>query len=184
VDSNGGMADPPHWLKQSQEKLATLQRRLSHMQPGSRNYQEQQQKIRLLHEHIANQRKDFIHKQSRRIANDWDAVCVRNDDLVEASRDLTLANAMEGGFGAFRTCLAYKLERQGKRLFVVPQFTPTAKTCSVCGSIRPEKISYSEHHWTCPVCGARHDRAVNAAKNIKTQGLAQYYGTQGSGLTA
>jgi putative transposase len=88
------------------------------------------------------------------------------------------------GFGAFRTCLAYKLKRQGKHLFVVDQFTPTAKTCSVCGAIRREKLPYSEHHWTCPVCGTRHDRAVNAAKNIKTQGLAQYYGTQGSGLTA
>ena len=63
----------------SQEKLAKLQRRLNRMQPGSNNYNEAVQKYRELHEHIANQRRDFIHKESSRIANGWDAVCMRDD---------------------------------------------------------------------------------------------------------
>ena len=70
---NGKFADPPQWLKQSQEKLAKIQRRLCRMQPGSKTYQETVQKYRALHEHIANQRRDFIHKESRRIANKSEA---------------------------------------------------------------------------------------------------------------
>jgi len=74
VADNGGMADPPLWLKVSQEKLA-LQQRLSRMQPGSQNYQEAVQKYRLLHEHIANQRRDFAHKESRRIPSARTSPC-------------------------------------------------------------------------------------------------------------
>ena len=171
---NGAFANPPQWLKQSQEKLVNIQQRLSRMQPGSKNYQEMVQKYRLLHEHIANQRRDFIHKESRRIANAWDAVCVRNDDLAELSQKSNFGNGMREGFGAFRECLRYKLERQGKALIEVDRYTPTSRTCSVCGLVLDDAVSYKKHRWTCPKCGAVHDREVNAAKNIKAEGLAWY----------
>ena len=174
---DGSMADPPRWMRQSREKLARIQRRLNNMQPGSRNYQEAVQKYRLLHEHIANQRKDFIHKESRRIANAWDAVCVRDDDLVEISRNLIHGNAMDAGYGMFRECLRYKLERQGKSLIVVDRCVPTARTCSACGLIR-EPVRPRETLWRCPGCGTVHRREVNAAKNIKAQGLARYFDSQ------
>ena len=172
VADDGSMADPPHWLKQSQEKLANIQRRLSRMQPDSKNYQEMLQKYRLLHEHIANQRRDFIHKESRRIANDWDAVCVRADALTELAKAMNLGNVMDSGFGMFRECLRYKLERQGKQLIAVDRYYPTTRTCSACGLVG-DAVPYKRNFWTCPKCGAVHQREVNAAKNIKAQGLAQ-----------
>ena len=175
---NGELADPPRWLKQSQEKLADIQRRLSRMEPGSKNYQEMVQKYRLLHERIANQRRDFIHKESRRIANAWDAVCVRGDDLAELSQKSGRGSAMKEGYGAFRECLRYKLERQGKALIVVDRYAPTSRTCSACGTVLDGAVSYKRKLWTCPGCGAVHDREVNAAKNIKAEGLAQYQRTQ------
>ena len=175
---NGELADPPQWLKQSQEKLAKLQRRLSRMERGSKNYQEIVQKYRLLHEHIANQRRDFIHKESRRIANAWDAVCVRGDDLAELSRKPNCGNAAKDGYGAFRECLRYKLERQGKALIVVDRYAPTSRTCSGCGMVLDSAVSCKQRLWTCPKCGAVHDREINAAKNIKAEGLAQYQRTQ------
>lgn len=92
----------------SREKLARMQQKLSRMEPGSRNYEEQLRKLRLLHEHLANQRKDFLHKESRRIANAWDAVQVTNQPLRGEST----------GFGMFRELLQYKLERQGKQYTV------------------------------------------------------------------
>ena len=171
---NGAFADPPQWLRQSQEKLADIQRRLSRMRPGSKNYQEMVQKYRLLHEHIANQRRDFIHKESRRIANAWDAVCVRGDDLAELSQKANCGNAAAEGYGTFRECLRYKLERQGKALIVVDRYVPTSRTCSACGEALDGGVSYKRRFWTCPKCGAVHDREVNAAKNIKAKGLAQY----------
>ena len=171
---NGDMADPPRWLKQSQEKLAKLQRRIGRMEPGSKNYQEAVQKYRLLHEHIANQRRDFIHKESSRIANGWDAVCMRADALTELSKGLTNGNVLESGYGIFRECLRYKLERQGKPLILVNRYQPTTRTCSACGFVgdaAPPKLKT----WACPKCGAVHSKEVNAAKNIKAQGLAQYF---------
>ena len=172
VADNGDMADPPHWLQRSQGKLADIQRRLSRMQAGSRNYVEMVQKYRELHEHIANQRRDFIHKESRRIANAWDAVCVRADDLTEMSRSFKGGSVLENGFGMFRECLRRKLEQQGKSLILVERGFPSSRICSVCGLVR-EAVDYRRRTWVCPGCGAVHQREVNAAKNIKSEGLAR-----------
>ena len=171
---NGETADPPHWLKESQEKLAKIQRRLCRMQPGSKNYQEAVQKYRELHEHIANQRRDFIHKESRRIANAWDAVCVRGDSMTDIAREVKQGNAMEAGFGIFRECLRYKLARQGKQLITVDRYVPTTRTCSACGLVLDGEVSYKRRMWQCPKCGAVHNRETNAAKNIKSEGLARF----------
>ena len=83
----------------------------------------------------------------------------------------------------FRECLRYKLERQGKPLVVVDRYIPTTRTCSACGLVR-EAVHYKENVWTCPKCGAVHRREVNAARNIKAQGLSQYFSMQESGQTA
>ena len=170
---NGELADPPRWLKQSREKLAKLQRRLGRMEPGSKNYEQAVRKYRLLHEHIANQRRDFIHKQSSRIANGWDAVCVRDDDLREMAGELKLGNVPDAGFGMFREMLRYKLERQGKPLILVGRYEPTTRACSACGFVG-EAIPAKASAWTCPKCGAVHNREINAAKNIKARGLTQF----------
>ena len=172
VTDSGDMADPPHWLKASQEKLGKLQRQLGRMRPGSRNYRKAVQKFRILHEHIANQRWDFIHKESRRIANGWDAVCIRSDDLAEMDRELS--RSTPAGFGMFREYLRYKLERQGKTLLTVDRYIPTTRTCSACGAVR-DAVHYKENTWRCPKCGAVHRREANAAKNIKAQGLARHF---------
>ena len=133
VADNGSMADPPRWLGRSREKLAKIQRQLSQMEPGSKNYQKAVQKYRLLHEHIANQRRDFLHKESRRIANARDAVCVRADALDEMSK--ALAQVKDSGCGMFRELLRYKLECQGKPLILVDRYAPTTRTCSACGQV-------------------------------------------------
>lgn len=173
VADNGTKADPPLWLKRSQEKLAELQRKLTRKTPGSRNYEELVQKYRLLHEHIANQRKDYLHKESRRIANAWDAVCVRDDSLREMAQSMELTSGMASGFGMFRTFLAYKLGRQGKSLLVVDRYEPTSRQCGSCGYVTPETVDYRREYWTCPMCGMVHQREINAAQNIKTAGLRQ-----------
>ena len=173
VDSDGYMANPPQWLKESQKKLGEMQRKLSRMERGSRNYEKQLQKIRLLHERIANQRKDFLHKESRRIANAWDAVCVREIDLRALSQTLKAGNVMDSGFGMFRIYLEYKLERLGKQFVVVDQFIPTTKTCHSCGYINDDLSR--ERKWLCPSCGEVHYREINAARNIRDAGLNQFH---------
>ena len=173
VADNGDVADAPHWLRQSQEKLARIQKQLNRMQAGSKNYQEGVQKYRLLHERIANQRRDFIHKESSRIANGWNAVCVRPDAIDEMTRTRLHGNPLDSGFGMFRECLRYKLARQGKPLILVDRYAPTSRTCSVCGQVRGCDL-HRRAVWVCAKCGSKLHREANAAKNIKTQGLAQY----------
>ena len=177
VADDGAKAGPPRWLKRSQEKLTRVQQKLSRMEPGSQNYQDTVQKYRKLHEHIANQRRDFLHKESSRIANDWDAVCIRGDDMREISKIATQGNVLEAGFGTFREMLRYKLERQGKQLLVVDRYFPSTRTCSACGYVR-EAVHYKEERWVCPRCHAVHRREVNAAKNVKARGLEQYFSMQ------
>jgi len=177
VSDDGTMADPPRWLKESREKLVKIQQKLNRMQPGSKNYEEAVQKYRLLHEHIANQRRDFIHKGSRRIANAWDAVCVRGDGFQELTGRMEHGNMVDAGYGMFRECLRYKLAQQGKTLIILDRYLSTTRTCSACGLVR-EAVRPKEDRWTCPRCGAVHDREVNAAKNIKALGLAQYFSMQ------
>ena len=176
VTDGGEMADLPRWLKQSQEKLAKIQRSLGRMQPGSKNYQETVQKLRLTHEHIANQRRDFIHKESRRITNAWDAVCMRDDHIEDLAKVVELGGALNSGYGMFRECLRYKLARQGKQLILIDRYVPSTRTCSACGFLR-ETMHYKERSWICPRCGKLHKREVNAAKNIKACGLRQYFST-------
>lgn len=171
VDSCGNSPVLPP-LKPEQEKLAEMQRKLSRMKRGSKNYKEQQQKIRLQYEHIANCRRDFIHKESRRIADAWDAVCVRETDLTELEQKLKQGGVRDYGFGAFRDCLKYKLERQGKAYIVLDQLAPAAKTCNECGNVNRQLDSHTRR-WSCPACGADITREVNTARNIRDMGLEQ-----------
>ena len=174
VADNGAMADPPRWLKRSQEKLEKLQQKLARMEPGSRNYEDGVQKYRLLHEHIANQRRDFLHKESSRIANSWNAVCMREEALREMSRDPMRGRAAGAGYRTFQEMLRYKLERQGKPLLLLDRYVPVTRTCCICGAVR-EAVRCGENVWTCGACGTVHQRETNAARNIKSLGLAQYF---------
>lgn len=172
VDSEGGRCALPAGMQRTREKLARAQQALSRMERGSKHYEERLRKLRLLHERLANQRLDFVHKESRRIANDWDAVCVRDAGLADLSQKLQGVRVMDAGFGRFRECLQYKLEQQGKTYVSVNRYAPVAKTCRECGGIH-ETLSPREKAWTCPHCGAVVSRELNTARNIRDMGLAQ-----------
>ncbi len=174
VTDNGVKADPPHWLKQSQERLAKIQRQLCRMQYGSNHYNVTVRKYRELHEHIANQRRDYIHKESSRIANEWNAVCVRADSLRDVAFIAKRGNPMSSGFGMFRECLRYKLERQGKALIEVERYFPSSRICHNCGYQFAENVDRKRRTWTCPACHETLNREINAAQNIKDFGLAHY----------
>src|SRR5512140_1968418 len=100
---------------------------------------------------------------------------VRNRKLARAISDC--------GWGQFRRLLEYKCERYGRDLIVIDRWYPSSKTCSACGQLLAE-LSLSTRHWTCPSCRARHDRDVNAAKNILAAGLAVAGGNPGDACGA
>ena len=175
VDDQGRSPDKMHWFRASEEKLAHEQRLLTNMKYGSKNYNRQLHKIQVLQEHIANQRKDFIHKESRRIANAYGAVCVEDLDLRGLSQALNFGKStMDNGFGMFRTELQYKLAEQGKHLIFVDKWYPSSKTCSHCGGYFGE-LKLGQDEWVCPHCGKVISRDKNAGINIKREGIRQFY---------
>jgi len=169
VDNFGASADYPKYYRKMEAKLQKEQRKLSKRMKGGKNRDKQRQKLAKLHEKVANQRRDFLHKQSRQIANAYDAVVVENLNMRGMAQGLKLAKSTnDNGFGIFRTFLAYKLREQGKQLIVIDKWFPSSKTCHVCGKINSE-LTLTDRIWTCS-CGIVHDRDMNAAINIRNEG--------------
>lgn len=171
-DSNGNEPKYPRYYRQAEKQLAREQRKLSHMQKGSKNREKQRIKIAKLHEKTANQRKDFLHKQSRQIANVYDCVAIENLNMKAMSQALNFGKSVsDNGWGMFTAFLKYKLEEQGKVLKKLDKFFASSQICSCCGYKNPETKNLSIRAWDCPQCGTHHDRDVNAAINIRNEGM-------------
>lgn len=172
VDSEGHYGNYPRFYRKSEEKLGKEQRKLSHMEKGSSNYKKQRQKVAKIHEKIANQRKDFLHKESRRMADAYDGICIEDLDMRAMSKSLHFGKSVhDNGWGMFTIFLSYKLAEAGKRLIKVDRFFPSSQLCSNCGYQNKDVKDLSVREWVCPICGKRHDRDENAAVNIKNEGM-------------
>lgn len=179
VDSNGNVADMPHWFRLTQSKLKKEQRKLRNKRGSkkgeikSHSYSKQLQKVNNLHEHITNQRLDYLHKESTRLANQYDTILI--EDLnMKAIANKGFGNGkatLDNGLGMFATMLDYKMAERGKHLQKIDRWYPSSQTCSVCGCLNSETKNLSIRKWTCPHCGTEHDRDINAAINIKQEGL-------------
>lgn len=173
VDSNGDIADMPHYYRKSAHQLAKRQRKLKNKVVGSNNYYKQQKKVAKIHRHIANQRKDYLHQKSTEIVNQYDFVCV--EDLnMKAMSNKGFSNGkatMDNGYGMFLVFLDYKLQERGGKLVKVDKYYPSSQLCSYCGFQNAELKNLFIREWICPNCGTYHDRDRNAALNIKTEGL-------------
>lgn len=167
--SDNKIANYPHYYGKSEDKLIKLQRNLSRKQSKSNNWRKQKQKITNLHKHIANQRLDWIHKESRKLADNYDVVILEDIDLRNMAQCLKLGkNLHDNGFGMFRTFLKYKLEEQGKQFIKIDKWFPSSKTCNRCGAIK-ENLLLSDRWFVCE-CGYENDRDYNASLNIKDCG--------------
>lgn len=179
VDDLGNTADMPHWYRLSQKDLAKQQKKLSKKQ-GSRKgerksnrWLKQQKCVNKTHKHITNQRKDYLHKESTRLADTYDAICIEDLDMKALSnKGFKNGKAtLDNGYGMFTNMLEYKLRERGKQLIKVDRFYASSQTCNCCGFKNPEVKNLKLRKWDCPNCGTHNDRDINAAKNIKSQGL-------------
>jgi len=174
VSDSKTKSNMPKFYEKSLTKLAKEQRKLSHMVKGSNNYNKQLLRITNLHEQIANQRKDYLHKTSRYIANKYDYVFVEDLDLKEMSKrkdELKLGIFVSDlAFGTFLNQLKYKLEWLNKKLVKVDKYFPSSQLCSECG-YRNTDLLLKTKSWICPNCGVKHNRDHNAAVNIKKEGM-------------
>lgn len=174
ICSNGLSFEPNRYLKNSLKRLQCLQRRASRKKKGSNNRNKANKCVAILHERIANQRSNYIHKITSELMRDNQASAFVIEDLnvagMKKNRKLSQA-IFDVSFSEFRRQMQYKCEWHGKNLIVIDRFAPSSKRCSNCGEINHE-LTLSDRDWTC-VCGSYHDRDLNAAKNIKWFGLQQ-----------
>ena len=169
VFSDGSRAGYPMYYRKAQERISREQRKLSHCRKGSRNYGKQKRILAKCYEKVRNQRKDYLHKLSRKIADGHDAAAVEDIDMKGMSRCLKFGKSvMDDSYGAFRNMLGYKLKDQGKKLVVVGRFFPSSRMCSRCGHVK-EELRLDERIYRCG-CGNCMDRDVNAAVNIREEG--------------
>ena len=176
MTSDGEVLSEHKYFRESQSKLEKAQRELSRKKKGSKNYEKQKKEVAEIHEKIRNQRLDFLHKLTYRLAETYDMIVVEGINMKNISQYLKLGKSTyDNGYGLFRVLLKYKLEDRGKIYIQLDQFTPTSIVCSNCGAYHKDIVSdMSIREWTCPDCGATHDRDLNAAINILKIGYKIY----------
>ena len=173
MNNNGECCDMPKYYERSEKHLGNLQRKLKNKKLDSQNYIKQQNKIRKLHKHISNQRKDFLHKESFEIANRWNNVCIESLHMRSMSNKGfgNGKSTLDNGFGMFVNFLEYKLSIRGKELVKVDKYYASSQLCNNCGYQNPLLKDLRIRQWACPVCGVHHDRDINASINILHEGL-------------
>ena len=178
VDSNGDVGTNHKYYRESHDKLAKAQRRLSRMQgfkkgeEKSNNYIKQLRKVNKIHRHIANQRLDNLHKISTEIANQYDVVCVESLNM-KAMSNKGFGNGkatLDNGYGMFLSMLKYKLTDRNKYLVKVDKWFPSSQICHCCGALHPEMKNLAIRTMKCD-CGLTISRDQNAAINILQEGL-------------
>ena len=156
------------FFRKNEKRLAREQRKLSRCVRGSHNYELQKKKVARCHEKIRNQRRDHLHKLSRKIADGYDAVAVEDIDMKAMGQCLHFGKSVQDhGYGMFREMLDYKLAWKGKKMIKVDRFFPSSKKCCKCGRIKKE-LKLSERVYHC-ACGNKMDRDRNAAINIREE---------------
>lgn len=168
VLSTGERIPHPRHMDRHERRLKRYQRILARKQRGSANRAKAKRKVARQHAKVSDARRDFLHKTSTDLVRRFDGVAVEDLNVRGMVRNRSLAKSISrSGWGEFRAMLDYKAQRHGRTLAVVDRWYPSSKTCSTCGHLLAN-LSLGTRQWTCPGCGTRHDRDVNAAKNIQT----------------
>ena len=169
--SDGRLIDNPRWLRQSLSKLRVAQRRLSRRKKFGTGWRQAKKQVTKLQARIANQRRDFWHKLTTQLAQEFSFIAIEDLTLAFMTRNGSLSlSAHDAALGMFRQMLAYKVEKTGTRLVAVNPST-TSQLCSGCNSVVAKGLNVRTHK--CPDCGLILDRDVNAAVNILRLGLSR-----------
>lgn len=171
VTSRGNKTPNPRPGKRAAKNLRRKQKSLSRKVKGSRGRQQARVLVAKSHEKVANTRKDFQHKITRRLIDESQAIIVETLKIKSMMKNRCLAKAIgDAGWGQLIEQLSYKAIEQGKHCVKIDQWFPSSKTCASC-HYKLDKLPLSVRQWECPHCCEQHDRDINAAKNIQQAGI-------------
>lgn len=164
----------PSFNRKHKQTLKNAQKHLIRKTKGSKRYNKQRIKVVRIHEKITNSRKDFQHKLSTKLINEYDLISVESLAVENMIKNHKLAYSIaDSGWSEFVRQLEYKAKWYDKRVIKIDRWYPSSKTCSNCDYVI-DKLPLNIRQWKCPKCSQEHDRDINAAKNILRQGLNVY----------
>lgn len=170
--STGEKIASPNTFRAHEQRLATLQRRLAKKVKGSKNRAKAKRKVARVHARIADARKDFLHKLSTRLVNENQVIAIESLAVSNMQKNHCLAKSIsDASWSEFVRQLEYKSLWYGRELIGIDRWYPSSKRCNACGHT-VTALALNIREWTCPECGAIHDRDVNAARNVLAAGLA------------
>ena len=170
ITSDGEVFENKHFLKNEEKKLNRLKRQLSNKKVGSNNREKHRVKISKLFERMTNKKDAYIHYVVNELLSHYDSIFMEDLNVQGMLRNHNLAKAIsEVGFSRLKQVLTNKALVNDKQVVLVDRFYPSSKTCSVCG-YKKQDLTLKDREWTCPNCGTKHDRDINAAVNILFEG--------------
>jgi putative transposase len=170
VRSDGHREPAPRFYRRGERKLRRAQRVVSRRKQGSRNRARARTRLARVHQHVANQRSDFLHKLTTRMVKQHAAICTEDLSVKGLARTKLAKSVQDAGLGTLLWQLAYKGQWYGTHVVAVNRFYPSTRLCHDCG-FKNDALRLTDRTWMCPACGALHDRDLNAALNIRDEGL-------------